>query len=244
MESEASIGMSDFNRIAEQYEDLVDQSLPKNDEFFQGSDHAYFNEYKLRYLRPVFCKIEATIKRPLKLLDYGCGTGIFSEVLADAFPQYQIHGFDIAEKSIEEVPESLLQHEGIRFTSSLMNLDEDYDIALLVTVLHHVSLDERNDVFQNILSRLRPGGRLIIIEHNMKNPVTRNVVRRCVFDQDAEMLTRRETVRLLRNAGFKNLQSRYIVFFPKRFAEFRWMDRFLKRVPMGAQFMAMGCKGL
>lgn len=236
--------MGDFNRIADQYEKLVEQSLPKGNELFQGSDHAYFNEYKLQYLRPILCEIEAHKNRPLKLLDYGCGTGVFSEVLAEAFPQYQIHGFDISKKSIEEVPKQLLQHKGTRFVSSLDALDEDYDLALLVTVLHHVPQKDRRDVCKNIFSRLRSDGCLIIIEHNMKNPVTRRVVHRCVFDQDAEMLTRRETVRLLSQAGFQNLQSRYIVFFPKRFANFRWMDRFMRGVPAGAQFMAIGHKGL
>lgn len=111
-------------------------------------------------------------------------------------------------------------------------------------MLHHIPVDERIDVIQNIYKRLRNGGKLYIIEHNMRNPVTKQTVGRCSFDDDAVMLSCRETERLLHDAGFEDIHSRYIVFFPKKFAGLRFLDRGLGWLPLGAQFLAAGKKPL
>ena len=126
--------MSDFNRIADQYDDIVNDSLPQGSGLFRGADHAYFNDYKMQYLRPLFAQQEMESGRALKVLDYGCGVGIFSGLLVQRMPDATVHGFDISEQSIADVPAPLKEYPRTRFTSNLLDLDEDYDVALLITV--------------------------------------------------------------------------------------------------------------
>ena len=59
----------------------------------------------------------------------------------------------------------------------------------------------------------RPGGLIVLFEHNPWNPLTRRAVRGCEFDRDAELLSRREASRLLSEAGVEDRRGRYILFF-------------------------------
>ncbi len=208
----------------------------------KGSPHEYFNQYKIFYLRKIFQAQQKLTSRPLKILDYGCGVGLFSKTIYDAFNNITIHGFDVSSKSIEQVPEEI-RTGGNFFTSNLAELDSDYDIALLITVLHHVvPKSDRPGVMQNIYKRLKPGGKLIIIEHNMKNPLTRKLVNNSPVDKDAFTLDMSECKNLLASSGFKNISGKYIVFFPKQLACLRFLDKFISHVPLGAQYMTSGEK--
>ena len=157
-------------------------------------------------------------------------------------PDMTLHGFDVSEESIRNVPDELRIRSNL-FTSRLDDLDDDYDAALLVTVLHHVlPKNERRIVMQNIYTRLRAGGKLIIIEHNMKNPLTRKLVTYSEIDRDAVMLEPSESRELLEAAGFTGISRKYIVFFPKQLSCFRFMDRYISWLPLGAQYMVYGSK--
>ena len=83
----------------------------------------------------------------------------------------------------------------------------------------------------------RPGGIVVIAEHNPLNPLTRYVVGRCEFDGDAVLLSRRETDRTLRSAGLSEFECRYILFFPWRGSGLRRLELSLGRVPLGAQYL-------
>jgi hypothetical protein len=86
---------------------------------------------------------------------------------------------------------------------------------------------------------LAPGGGVLFFEHNPHNPVTRRVVQACPFDEDAILLTRRELLRLGAAAGLAVRRSAYIVFFPRRLACLRGLERSLGWLPMGAQYAVL-----
>ena len=229
----------EFDAVAQNYSDIVDDDLSVA---LKGNPHEYFNQYKLYYLRKILAAQKLDHASPLKILDYGCGVGLLSQALFHEIQDITLHGFDVSEESIRNVPDELRINSNL-FTSRLDDLDNDYDAALLVTVLHHVlPKSERHTVMQNIYSRLRPGGKLIIIEHNMKNPLTRKVVTHSEVDRDAIMLEPSESIKLLEASGFTGISSKYIVFFPKQLACFRFMDRYISWLPLGAQYMASGIK--
>ena len=234
--------MSDFNDVADNYNDIVNEALMEEQRaLFHGSDHEYFNQYKMFYLKPLFFD-SSNVKKEIKILDYGCGVGILSSMLGRTIPAAVIHGFDISEKSIADVPKAMKESTRFRFTNNLSELDNDYGFSILSTVLHHVPLVGRSEVLSNIYQRLKVGGKIIIIEHNMKNPLTRQTVKACSFDDDAIMMNVPEVKKLLLDAGYKNIQSRYIVFFPKMLSGFRFIDRCLTWCPIGAQFLVWGEK--
>lgn len=219
-----------FDGVASRYKDEVEQGM-----VLRGSGHDYFVNYKMHYLRPL---IESSANR--KVLDYGCGIGLLSEAIIDSCEGATVHGFDVSAESIAHVPDHL-RCEPNRFTSDLASLDQDYDIALLVAVLHHIPIEERETAVTNIFERLRGGGALVIIEHNMLNPLTRKSVGSCVFDEDAIMLEKAESVDLL-SGKFADVTSRYITFWPKQLSFMKWSDRLIGWVPLGAQYMVVGRK--
>jgi hypothetical protein len=82
----------------------------------------------------------------------------------------------------------------------------------------------------------RPGGLVAIYEHNPWNPLTRKAVRDCPYDEDAELLSRRQATRLLDASGLERLESAYIIFFPKEGPRLSRIERSLRPLPLGAQY--------
>src|SRR5262249_21983054 len=87
---------------------------------------------------------------------------------------------------------------------------------------------------------VRPGGLVCLIEHNPFNPFTRLAVLRCPFDADAVLLSAREAKRLLASAGLLGIEAGHFLFFPTE--SLRPLERRLRKLPLGAQYLAVGEK--
>jgi SAM-dependent methyltransferase len=219
----------DFDRIADNYTDLLDDCTS-----LAGESSEYFVRYKANYL------IKLLGRGPWKILDFGCGVGTLSSALRAPLHDSSIHGFDISSASIEKV-EPELRASGI-FTTDLSRLDSDYSLIVISNVLHHIDPPSRPAIFRELSSRLAPGGRILVFEHNPWNPLTRWIVAHCVFDEGVQLLTPGELSRHFREAGISTLQRDYVVFFPKLLAFLRPWEGLLGWCPAGAQFAALGRK--
>ena len=69
-------------------------------------------------------------------------------------------------------------------------------------------MDEQLALFRE----LSTGGRIVIFEHNLYNPLTRRVVDSCVFDENAVLIYAGDMARLFREAGFESVQKCYRIF--------------------------------
>lgn len=216
-----------FDGYAESYEKLHAQNIA-----ISGEDSGYFAQYK------VDCLARAGVSRAAPLLDFGCGIGNMTEKLLGTFSN--VHGFEPSELSAEKAQQ--------RVPGARIHKDFDavpagtFEAVVLSCVLHHVPLAERASVMQQALKALAPGGRLFIFEHNPWNPLTRRAVATCEFDDDAILLWPGEQRRLLRDAGFVNVDLDYIVFFPSQLAFLRPLEPKLNWLFAGAQTMAWGEK--
>lgn len=229
---------AEFDDVAGRYSAMMEQGM-----VLKGSDHEYFTAYKMYYLKEYIqlCR-NRNPKKVVKVLDYGCGIGIVSRAIAKSFHKVIVHGFDISSESIKCANE--MKHgKNVMFTSSADHLDDNYDICICCCVLHHVTDREmQNEIVQNIYRRLKKGGIFIVIEHNMKNLLTRKSVDSCPFDKHAVMLTKREVMHLMKKNHFKNIQKRYITFFPKQLSKLWFFDKYIKWCALGAQHMETGYK--
>src|SRR5205085_10701942 len=90
---------------------------------------------------------------------------------------------------------------------------------------------------------VRPGGLVAVFEHNPWNPLTRRVVRSCAFDEDVELLRRRELESLLRAAGLQVVRGEYLLFFPWRARLLQAAERTLTGLPLGAQYVVAARRG-
>lgn len=230
---------AEFDDIAGQYTQMMKKGMVLKG---KGNNHAYFTAYKMYYLQEyIRAYRKKHHKSMIKILDYGCGIGIVSRALAESFDKVKVQGFDISSKSIQ-CAQKIKHKKNVSFTNHLEKLDHDYDLCICCCVLHHVPAEERDAVMRNIYQRLRKGGMLIIIEHNMKNPFTKKSVYLCPFDKNAVMMTETEVIRLMKKNAFTHWKKRYITFFPKQLSRLRVFDPYLKWCALGAQHMEIGYK--
>jgi 2-polyprenyl-3-methyl-5-hydroxy-6-metoxy-1,4-benzoquinol methylase len=215
----------EFDQFAQDYKSVLDQSLKLG-----GETGDYFAEYKALY----------TARRlgnnfSGKILDYGCGIGLLAQVLLKHLPQAVIHGYDVSALCLEQVP-SHLKDQGL-YTSDVNSLSKDYDLIVIANVFHHIVPALRLDVIIKLKGLLKATGRIMIFEHNPLNPLTCKIVRESPLDKVVVLLSGRETVSYLKNAGFEVRTLDYIVFFPKFLSALRWAEPFLCWLPVGAQYV-------
>lgn len=215
--------MTDFDRVADDYESLCDDAIG-----FSGRDHAFFLEAKARHLAELARRLLGG--RDVSALDVGCGAGTIHPYLSFA----ELTGADPSAKLVEAARHANPRvHYDVADGTELPYEDARFDLAFAVCVLHHVAPADRCRFGLELARVTRPGGVVAIFEHNPWNPLTRLAVSRCAFDEDVELLRMSETKRLLEDAKLDVAEQAFMLFVPWR-AEI--LDRALARVPLGAQY--------
>lgn len=211
-----------FDEYAKSYDALHAASIGAS-----GESTEYFAAYKLDCLS----RISAPESEPI--LDFGCGIGNLTEQLVKRFGK--VHGFDPSKESVavakSRAPNAVFYEE----TSQIP--EASFETAVLSGVLHHIAPQERSPLLREVVGKLRPGGRLVVFEHNPLNPLTQKAVAACPFDDDAILLSPWGAKRLLRDAGLLEIRLDYIVFFPRFLGFLRPLEPRLRRVLLGAQMM-------
>lgn len=223
---------SAFDQYRNDYESVVERSIA-----FSGLRHDFFLQAKVKLLAELFA--EAFGRERPSLLDVGCGVGILHPWLAPITGR--LAGTDV---SSEAIARAQSEHGDVEYRmmegGRLPWTDGTFDVGLAVCVFHHVPPPERNALLAEMRRTIRPGGLIVLIEHNPLNPATRLAVLRCPFDHDAVLLGARSARGLLAGAGLERVESRHFLTVP---AKGRWadaLDRRFRRVPLGAQYAAFG----
>lgn len=220
----------DFDQYAGQYESL----LAAQTNFFEA-DNSYFARYKIDRLKQL-------APRAGSVLDFGCGIGRSMPYLREAFAGAEIAGCD---PSADSLAMARRENPACRFfTPDELAADARFDVAMASCVFHHIAPAERQEALRYCHSHLKPGGRLVIFEHNPFNPVTRRLVSACPFDADAVLLTMSETMRRMREAQFDIEARAYCLFFPGALAALRPLENYLGWLPLGGQYFVGGVRPL
>src|SRR5947208_205246 len=117
-----------------------------------------------------------------------------------------------------------------------------YDGVTSVCVLHHIEPAARLGAVRELIRVLKPGGRLVVFEHNPFNPATRWLVARAPIDANAQLLPAAGCARLLSLSGAEHARTDYVLFFPPRLRRLWSLERFLARLPLGGQYVVVGRK--
>lgn len=222
----------EFDSFAQSYDEILEGCLGGRR---NSSAVEYFAEGKALYLRRMMGDaFSGTI------LDYGCGHGRVARHLLKALPAAQIHGFDISTKTIQAADEALRQR--VLLTSTEMDLLPTYDLIVVAGVLHHVQPRERVSFLAALHGRLAPTGRIVLFEHNPRNPLTRRIVAQCAIDCGAVLSAPAQTRAVMEAAGLDPCGLDYISFVPPLFARLRPVERLLEWCPFGAQYVMIAVR--
>lgn len=224
--------MAPFDGYEDRYEQVIERAIA-----FSGQEHAFFLEAKARRLLELAHR-HLGDPAGLRVLDVGCGPGLLDRFLDDFAG---LHGTDISEAMVEKAARANPK-VGYRLSTEARLAFEDgtFDLSFAVCVLHHVPPDRQGRLLGEMRRVTRPGGLVAVFEHNPLNPLTRLVVSRCEFDEEASLLGLRATRTLLSAAGLKPLEAGYILFFPWRGALFERLGDLLSPLPLGAQYYVVG----
>jgi ubiquinone/menaquinone biosynthesis C-methylase UbiE len=176
------------------------------------------------------------------ILDYGCGIGMSLAPLRLAFPEAKITGVDPSERSLEiaasEHPDANIELMPLtEFQSG--NREGQYDVILLSCVLHHIEADQHASVLRGLSKVCAPSGRIAVVEHNPRNPLTRKIVRDCPFDEGVTLLSTGAARRLLLSSGWQPVLRKYITFVPPSLQRLKGIEEWLPWCPLGGQYMLM-----
>ncbi|MGA2882299.1 MAG: class I SAM-dependent methyltransferase [Bryobacteraceae bacterium] len=116
---------------------------------------------------PALDGVEAKLKQGAKIADIGCGLGSSTILMAQAYPNSKLHGFDYHEQSIE-LARATAAREGIgdRITFEVASAKafpgKDYDFVAFFDCLH--DMGDPAGVARYVRSALKPDGTWMIVE--------------------------------------------------------------------------------
>jgi SAM-dependent methyltransferase len=207
---------------------------------FSGVDQDFFTLGKARRMLDLLAR-RGEDPGHMRLLDIGCGVGLIHPYVAPSFRE--TIGVDVALDALEAARRA---NPGVRYRAyngrRLPADDGSFDAAATICVMHHVPPAQWVAFVDDAWRVLRPGGLFMAFEHNPWNPLTRLAVARCPFDYDAALLSPPRLARLLREGGFADVACEFMFFTPFAARPATWIEKRLRRLPLGAQYVAVGRK--
>lgn len=220
----------------EQYRDDVNASIG-----FAGVDMDMFTRGKVDDMVQLIDRVSSKSAAGSECLDIGCGVGVMHPMLLGRVGG--LTGVDVSEDAIREASVSNPEvHYEVQRERDLPFPDASFDVSSTVCVMHHVPPAQWRHFVAEAYRVTRPGGLFAVYEHNPVNPLTRVAVWRCPFDHDAVLLRSGKTKRMLREAGFDIVETRFLFFTPVDAAWARRLDRHFAWLPLGAQYVVCGRK--
>jgi SAM-dependent methyltransferase len=226
---------AEFDKFAEEY-----LSTHRKNIACTGEDPEYFSRYKIEEVRRRWDSEKR--KEPDAILDFGAGIGNALPFLASRFPSAAITALDVSRRSLEIAERrnpgmaTFVLHDG----SQNFPLPRGaFDLVFTSCVFHHIPPEEHVGLFSQLRLLLKPGGVMIVFEHNPINPVTRYIVATCPFDEKAVLIPARSLVQRQRQAGFSHIRVAYTGFFPGSLRALRPLEPFMAALPIGAQYYTL-----
>ena len=128
----------------------------------QGAWAAFYTRTKFK-ICPLL-PIEPLLPRAGRVLDLGCGNGLFAAILKLGSSARTITGFDLDEKKIESARAAFKDRPGMDFSVGDL-IHSDYpaaDIITIIDVLYLIPPDAKEAILRKCLAALPSGGVLAV----------------------------------------------------------------------------------
>lgn len=201
-----------------------------------GEAPEFFSEYKIADAKRLVAERETNVSR---ILDFGSGIGNSIPYFRKYFAGSTLFCADPSQRSLAISAERFPgpERQVVVAEGSPLDLPDGYfDLCFSACVFHHIGHDEHRFWLNELCRVTRPGGTLVIFEHNPLNPLTVRAVNTCPFDANARLVTARKLAVAMRSAGWGSPSCEYRIFFPGPLSLLRPLERRLKKVPLGAQY--------
>lgn len=238
---------NEFDNFAQNYSAGMNQPIKK---ILTKTVDDFFNlkvDWLLNYLTrsPLTSPM---LQGSIKFLDFGCGIGSFLKALEQYDLVWEMAGCDVSKEMLKWAKDIL----GDKYLSKLFRLDNNstglpesyYDLIVVNSVFHHIPPTKRGKIFQKLHSALKPGGYLIIFEHNPANPLVKLIVSRTDIDKNAVLVHPQEIINNFKTNDFDFISLDYIIFFPPRFRNklLIMVEKNFSFLPWGGGYATVGKK--
>jgi SAM-dependent methyltransferase len=162
--------MSHFDDVA----DVYDQTLP-----------VHVVEH---YLAKRTRFIVSAFPPPARLLDVGCGTGALAERLVAS--AYEVTGLDPSAGMLEQVRARVPGIKTVQGSATQIPFgDDEFDLSVSIATMHHLrDAAAVHRALGEMVRVVRPGGRVIVWDHNPRNPYWPLLMKRLPQDRGNERL--------------------------------------------------------
>jgi len=132
---------------------------------YRKAPFAYKLYTLIRYILCPFDEIEKYVSRQGRIMDCGCGHGIFANMLAVKSDKRYVIGVDVMKEKIRVANLTIFDRKNIEF--NVMDLKDVQDIESLECItftdaLHYMNFNEKEKLLKYIYDKLRPEAMLVI----------------------------------------------------------------------------------
>lgn len=223
---------AEFDQYASNYRDLHKDNIA-----ITGEEPEYFADYKMRDFRSYVERAGLPVGG--SYLDFGSGTGTSVGPFLRHLPGAALTCADVSAASLAESRAShgdLVRYEVLDPAGGGDGGQAEFDGAFANCVFHHIPAELHDATLAAIHRRLKPGGLLMIYEHNPLNPLTVRAVRTCPLDENAVLIGAGRWRRRLLAQGYTDIRIEFRVFFPAGLKRLRPLEAQLRWLPLGAQY--------
>lgn len=226
---------AEFDLLADEY-----RVLHKENVAITGESPEYFSEYKIADLAEVLNRLRLPTT---KILDFGSGIGNSLPYFRKYFPGSDVSCADVSARSIEIAQSRFPGKESyVQIDRSIPLPSTSQDVVFSACVFHHIPHEEHLHWLAELRRITKPGGVLVIYEHNPMNPLTVRAVNTCPLDVNARLIRGGTLRQRASDGGWEDAKVDYKLFFPSFLAVLRPMERHLEWLGLGAQYRMLARK--
>jgi SAM-dependent methyltransferase len=226
---------AEFDLLADEYRTVHTANVA-----ITGESPEYFSEYKIADLAMYLSKRNLATST---LLDFGSGIGNSIPYFRKYFPNCKTTCADVSGRSIEIAQSRFPGAESyVQIDNQIPLEDDSQDVVFSACVFHHIAHEQHQHWLTELRRVTKPGGVLVIYEHNPLNPLTIRAVNTCPLDVNAHLIRATTMQKRASVASWKSVDIAYKLFFPAIFAKLRPLEARLEWLAVGAQYRIVARK--